>query len=154
MKMIKYWWLQFIHKENMSIKDHHFYPQNNSNSERKKIFQFSVLHNNWLLNPKGFWTVTKFLIKWQVKHSLTPYLIKFLPTDRQHEIVWINNTYVITKTTVLFWVNNPILLIAAITSSIITTLFLIFLLNLLYIFYFYVLLFQNVLSVQTKLCLV
>jgi len=27
-------------------KKHHFYPQNNSKSEQKKIFRFSVLHNN------------------------------------------------------------------------------------------------------------
>ena len=45
--------MRFIHKEDISIKDHRFYPQSNSNSERKKFSQFSVLHNNWSLNPRG-----------------------------------------------------------------------------------------------------
>ena len=59
MNRMKYWWLWFIHKADIRIKNHRFYPQSNSNSEQKKIFQFSVLHNNWSLNPRGFWTVTK-----------------------------------------------------------------------------------------------
>ena len=48
-------WMVSIYPQGGYIdKDHRFYPQSNSNSEWKKIFKFSVLHNNRLLNPKGF----------------------------------------------------------------------------------------------------
>lgn len=53
MKRIEYRWLRIIHKVDIQIKNHRFYPQSNSKSEQKKIFRFSVLHNNWLRTRRG-----------------------------------------------------------------------------------------------------
>ena len=53
MKRIEYRWLRIIHKVDIQIKNHRFYPQSNSKSEQKKIFRFSVLHNNWPRTRRG-----------------------------------------------------------------------------------------------------
>ena len=51
-----------ITKENVSARvksgkiteEEYWYITGEAYEEEKKFFQFSVLHNKWLLNPKGF----------------------------------------------------------------------------------------------------
>ena len=55
MKRIKERWLRVIHKVATQIKNHRFYPQSNSKSEKKKIFDSlfcttTVNEPKWVLN--------------------------------------------------------------------------------------------------------